>query len=211
MTLTVPEGRVELLLPAEPLPADPLPIDRERAEQAVGELLRALGRDTEDPHLHDTPRRVVEGLQELLTPRGFRFTTFPNDDGYDEPVIVRGIPFASLCSHHLLPFRGIADVGYLPGDRLVGLSKLARVVEAHARALQVQERLTSQIADQVAQELDARAVGVVMRAEHMCMSLRGARVAGTMTVTSAFRGEFGADPTFRALFQAGEPAMGAFA
>nr|BFF12320.1 hypothetical protein GCM10025699_36230 [Microbacterium flavescens] len=119
--------------------------------------------------------------------------------------MVRGIRFTSLCGHHLLPFQGVADVGYLPGDRLVGLSKLARVVDAHARAPQVQERLTVQIADHLAQRLDARAVGVVMRAEHLCMSVRGVRAQGTTTVTSAFRGELATDPAFRAHFRPGAP------
>lgn len=198
MTLTVPEPSVTRLIPR-----DSLGFDRGRAEAAVGELLRALGRDTEDPHLADTPRRVVEGLREMVTPRDFDFTTFPNDELYDEVVVVRGIRFTSLCSHHLLPFQGVADVGYLPGDRLVGLSKLARVVEWHSRGLQVQERLTVQIAEHLEQRLAARGVGVVLRAEHLCMSLRGVRATGTATVTSAFRGEVATDAGFRAQFRSG--------
>lgn len=198
MTLTA----VDLPI-ARPAMSDQPVFDRARAEAAVGDLLRALGRDPGGTHLADTPRRVVDGLRELMTPSPFEFTTFPNEDGYEEVVLVRGIRFTSLCSHHLLPFQGIADVGYLPGERLVGLSKLARVVDWHARAPQVQERLTVQIADHLEDRLAARGVGVVLRAEHMCMSLRGARVSGTTTVTSAFRGELAADAAFRARFGAG--------
>jgi GTP cyclohydrolase I len=195
MTPTAAERSIATLVPRETAG-----FDRDRAEAAVEELLLALGHDIDDAHLVDTPRRVVESLRELLTPRDFSFTTFPNDAAYDEIVMVRGIPFTSMCSHHLLPFHGVADVGYLPGYRLVGLSKLARVVDWHARAPQVQERLTAQIADQLQERLGARGVGVVMRAEHLCMSLRGARVAGAVTVTSAFRGELAADAPFRAHF-----------
>ncbi len=183
------------------VPREPVTFDRDRAEAAVEELLLAIGRDIDDLHLADTPRRVVAGLHELLTPPAFEFTTFPNDDRYDEVVIVRGIRFTSLCSHHLLPFQGVADVGYLPGERLVGLSKLARVVDWHARAPQVQERLTVQIADELEDRLAARGVGVVLRAEHLCMSVRGARAAGTTTVTSAFRGEAATDAAFRSHFR----------
>jgi len=124
-------------------------------------------------------------------------TTFPNDEGYDELVLARDIPFTSLCEHHALPFSGIAHVGYLPSDRIVGLSKLARVVEHYARRLQVQERLTVQIADLLQDALDPRGVGVVLDAEHSCMSLRGARVVGTRTVTSALRGLVRDDPRSR--------------
>lgn len=189
--------------PAPLVPLEQHAFDRDRAEAAVGELLRALGRDPDGTHLVDTPRRVVDGLRELMTPTPFEFTTFPNEERYDEIVLVRGIRFTSLCSHHLLPFQGVADVGYVPRDRLVGLSKLARMVDWHARAPQVQERLTAQIADHLDNRLVARGVGVVMRAEHLCMSLRGARVAGATTVTSAFRGELATDAGFRAHFGAG--------
>ena len=148
-------------------------VNVKRAEAAVAELLTALGRDVTNEHLADTPRRVAASLLELLTPREFTMTTFPNDEEYSELVLVRDIPFHSLCEHHLLPFRGVAHVGYVPGDRLVGLSKLARVVELFARDLQVQERLTKQIADYLQEKLNARGVGVVLEAEHLCMSMRG--------------------------------------
>ncbi len=185
--------------PLHAVAVEPL-IDRERATAAVADLLSALGRDTADEDLAETPRRVVEGFAELLTPRPFAMTTFPNDDGYDELVLVRGIPFGSLCRHHLLPFRGVAHVGYLPGERLVGLSKLARVVEHHARDLQVQERLTVQIADTLDAELAPRGVGVVLEAEHLCMSVRGVRAGGALTTTSAFRGALVHDIRARSRF-----------
>jgi GTP cyclohydrolase IA len=116
------------------------------AEEAAAEFLAALGVDLDDESLRETPRRMVAMYEELLSPAPFEATTFPNDGGYDELVVARDIPFHSLCEHHLLPFTGVAHVGYLPGERIVGLSKLARVVDHFARALQVQERLTTQVA-----------------------------------------------------------------
>ena len=182
---------------------DDAPFDRERAMSAVAELLAALGHDVDDEDdLAETPRRVADGFIELLSPAPFEMTTFPNADGYDEPVIVRGIPFVSLCRHHLLPFRGTATVGYLPADRIVGLSKLARVVEHHARGLQVQEALTTQVARTLESALAPRAVGVVIEAEHLCMSVRGVRADGATTVTSSFRGEFTRDHALQARFAA---------
>lgn len=168
-------------------------VDRQRAEAAISELLHALGRDAAADPLVDTPRRVVDGLVEMLVPREFAMTTFPNDEDYSDLVLVRGIPFTSLCEHHLLPFHGTADVGYLPGDRLVGLSKLARIVDWYARDLQVQERLTVQIADHLEGHLQPAGLGVVLRAEHLCMSMRGALAVGATTETSVFRGEVSTD------------------
>jgi GTP cyclohydrolase I len=162
--------------------------DRDAAARAVSDLLVALGRDPADRHLADTPRRVADAYLELLSPPPFNLTTFPNDEGYDELVLARGIPFQSLCQHHLLPFHGVAHLGYVPGTRILGLSKLARVVELFARDLQVQERLTKQIADWLDENLAAKAVGVVIEADHLCMSLRGVRAAGSRTVTSALHG-----------------------
>src|SRR3954462_11172116 len=167
---------------------DPAQMDHERMQAAVADLLEALGIDLTDESLQDTPRRVAAAYSELLTPLPFEATTFPNDEGYDELVVARGIPFHSLCEHHLLPFTGVAHVAYLPGDRIVGLSKLGRVVESFARRLQVQERMTVQIADWVEEYLNPRGVGVVLEAEHMCMSLRGVQKPGTITVTSALHG-----------------------
>lgn len=167
----------------------PAPIDLPAAQAAITAFLRALGRDVNDPHLLDTPRRVAAAYAEMLTPRPTNWTTFPNDEGYAGLVLVKDIPFHSLCQHHLLPFRGVAHVGYLPGERLFGLSKLARGVELFSRDLQVQERLTQQVADWLEETLSPRGVGVVMEAEHMCMSLRGVHTAGTLTRTSVFTGE----------------------
>jgi GTP cyclohydrolase I len=190
--------RLHAVVDAEPA----RPVDRARAAAAVAELLDALGRDIRSPHLAETPRRVADAFAELLTPRPFDATTFPNEEGYDELVVVAGIPFDSLCEHHLLPFSGTAHVGYLPGDRLIGLSKLARAVERFSRDLQVQERLTRQVAGWIDAELQPRGVGVVIEAEHLCMSLRGAQVRGTRTVTSAFTGVVQGDARTRREFLA---------
>jgi GTP cyclohydrolase I len=163
-------------------------IDLAAAEDGARRLLEALGADLEDENLRETPRRVAASLAEMLTPKPFEATTFPNDEGYDELVMARSIPFHSLCEHHVLPFYGVAHVGYLPGDRIIGLSKLGRVVEMYARRLQVQERMTVQIARWLEDMLAPRGVGVVLEAEHLCMSLRGVHKPGTRTVTSALLG-----------------------
>jgi GTP cyclohydrolase IA len=158
------------------------------AQRAARELLRALGADVDAAAFAETPRRVADAYAELLTPQPFQATTFPNEDGYDELIVARAIPFHSLCMHHLLPFYGVAHLGYLPGERIVGLSKLGRVVELFSRDLQIQERLTVQIADWLERELEPKGVGVVLEAEHLCMSLRGVQKLGSKTVTSALRG-----------------------
>ena len=145
--MTIAESLTNLAAPDLRLVRGGREIDLEAAERAVAELLAALGQDPRDPHTRDTPRRVAAAYAEMLTPRPFNPTTFPNDEGYDELVLARDIPFHSLCQHHMLPFKGVAHLGYLPGDRILGLSKLARVVELFARGLQVQERLTKQVAD----------------------------------------------------------------
>jgi GTP cyclohydrolase I len=163
--------------------------DQAGVESAVAALLTALGRDVTDENLADTPRRVAESMLELLTPLPLAFTTFPNEDGYADLVLVRDIPFVSLCEHHLLPFHGVAHVGYLAADRIVGLSKLARVVDLFAKDLQVQERMTVQIARWLNTQLRARGVGVVLEAEHLCMSVRGVKISGARTITSSFLGE----------------------
>jgi GTP cyclohydrolase IA len=139
------------------------PVDHARAQRAARELLLALGADVDSDGLLETPRRVADAYAELLTPRPFRATTFPNDDGYDELIIARSIPFHSLCMHHLLPFHGFAHVGYLPADRILGLSKLGRVVEYFSRDLQIQERLTTQVADWLEEELQPKGVAVCWR------------------------------------------------
>jgi GTP cyclohydrolase I len=181
-------------------PARRRPIDHAAARRAAQDLLYALGADVEDESLRDTPRRVADAYAELLTPSPFRATTFPNDDGYDELIVVRSIPFHSLCMHHLLPFHGSAHIAYLPGERIIGLSKLGRVVEYFSRDLQIQERLTTQVADWLERELEPKGVGVVLEAEHLCMSLRGVQKLGAKTVTSALRGLVREDPRTRQEF-----------
>jgi GTP cyclohydrolase IA len=180
--------------------ADRQGVDLLGAELAARDLLVALGADLDSEHLRETPRRVAKAYAELLSPRPFNATTFPNDEAYDQLVIVGEIPFQSLCAHHLLPFQGKAHIAYLPGERLVGLSKLARVVELYARRLQLQERLTTQVADWLDEHLEPRGVGVVLEAEHLCMSLRGVQTAGAKTVTSALRGLVRDDPRTRQEF-----------
>jgi len=185
-----PAERATLLsFPSSPAPAPPRRvIDRAAAHRAAHSLLAALGADLSDESLRETPRRMVDAYAEMLTSEPFDATTFPNDGGYDELVVLRSIPFHSLCEHHLLPFVGVAHVGYLPRERILGLSKLARVVELFARDLQVQERLTSQIAGWLQEHLDPKGVGVVLEAEHMCMTLRGVQKPGALTLTSALHG-----------------------
>jgi GTP cyclohydrolase I len=174
-------------------------LDLAAAERAAQDLLRAIGADVDSPALVETPRRVAASFAELVTPAEVGATLFPNP-GYDELVLVRGIPFQTLCVHHLLPFYGEAHLAYLPGESIIGLSKLARVVEAFARDLQLQERMTVQIADWLEQELAPRGVGVVLSAEHMCMTIRGVRKPGARTVTSALRGTLRDDTRTRQEF-----------
>jgi GTP cyclohydrolase IA len=177
-------------------------VDLPAAEEAARALLTALGQQLDSPHLVETPRRMATALAELLTAEPFDFTTFPNTEEYDELVLVQNIPVTSVCEHHVLPFTGVAHIGYLPGDRILGLSKFARLVEVFSRRTQTQERLTKQIADHLQAQLEPRGVGVVVEAEHTCMSLRGARAAGTRTVTSALLGTLRTDPSSRAEFLA---------
>ena len=184
--------------------ADPvLPaIDTAAARVAVADLLSALGQDITDPELAETPRRVVAAFEELLTPASFNLTTFANDDGYDELVIARDIPVRSLCAHHLLPFSGVAHVAYLPDKRILGLSKLARAVDLFARGLQVQERLTTRIGAWLDEQLRPKGVGVIIDAEHSCMTLRGIQARGSHTVTSSLHGLVRDDARTRSEFLA---------
>jgi GTP cyclohydrolase I len=190
------------LAPADAMPPAPgrRSIDQAAVRRAARDLLDALGADLDDDGLRDTPRRVADAYAELLTPSPFRATTFPNEDGYDELIVARSIPFHSLCMHHLLPFHGMAHIGYLPNERIIGLSKLGRVVEYFSRDLQIQERLTTQVADWLEHELEPKGVGVVLEAEHLCMSLRGVQKHGAKTVTSALRGLVREDPRTRQEF-----------
>jgi len=176
------------------------PIDIAGAESAIRAFLVALRQDPDAEHLRQTPHRVASAYAEMLTPREFNLTTFANDEEYDQLVLACDIPVQSLCEHHLLPFYGVAHVGYLPDQRIVGLSKLARVVERFARGLQVQERLTKQVADCLDEHLSPKGVGVVIEAEHQCMSLRGVRAHNSRTITSALHGHLRVDAAARQEF-----------
>ncbi|MGH3445127.1 MAG: GTP cyclohydrolase I [Nocardioidaceae bacterium] len=180
----------------------PHEVDLEAAERAAGDLLVALGLRVDGEAMAETPRRMAHAYAEMLRVPAFDFTTFANTEGYDELVLVEDIPVRSLCEHHMLPFTGVAHVGYLPGDRVLGLSKLARVVDFYAHRAQTQERLTIQVAEHLRDHLAPRGVGVVVSAEHTCMTLRGARATGTRTVTSALLGHLREDPAARAEFLA---------
>lgn len=175
-------------------------LDLAAAQRAAADFLHALGISTDSGGMRDTPRRMAKAYAELFSPRPFDLTTFPNEEGYDELVLARGIPLRSVCEHHLLPFVGVAHVGYLPGERILGLSKLARVVEHFACQPQVQERLTKQVADWLADRLAAKGVGVVVSAEHTCMTLRGVQAAGSSTVTSTLLGSLREDARSRQEF-----------
>ena len=176
------------------------PIDPARAQRAARELLLALGCDLDDENIRETPRRMAEAYAEFLTPQPFNATTFPNDEGYDELVLARAIPFRTLCEHHMLLFSGVAHVGYLPGERILGLSKLARLVGHFAAQPQTQERLTMQVARCLEANLRPRGAGVVLEAGHTCMTQRGIRAHGATTVTSALLGTLRTDPRSRAEF-----------
>jgi GTP cyclohydrolase I len=179
--------------------AEALP-DIEAAAVAARSFLAALGVTCDSPGMARSAARMAEAYAELLTPREFEMTTFPNDEGYDQLVVVKSIPLQSVCEHHLLPFLGVAHVAYLPGQRILGLSKIARVVEMFARRPQVQERLTQQVADWLDDQLRPEGVGVVVEAEHTCMTLRGVRAGGAVTRTSALAGALRDDPSTRAEF-----------
>lgn len=165
------------------------PVDLQAAETAASAFLAALGVSTDSESTSLTPRRMALAFAELLTPPLFEATTFPNDAGHHDLVVVTGINFSSLCAHHLLPFTGVAHVGYLPGERILGLSKFARLVDALARRPQVQEDLTQQVAGWLTSHLAPAGVGVVIVAAHLCMACRGARAHNSTTVTSAWSGE----------------------
>ena len=185
---------------SSPMPA----IDQGRIEEAVRSLIAAIGEDVEREGLRETPRRIAQMYEEIfgglrMDPREIMEVTFAEDQ-HDEMVVLRDIPFYSVCEHHLLPFHGVAHVGYLPTGRLVGLSKLARVVDAFAKRPQLQERLTGQIADCIMDALEPMGVGVIVEAEHLCMTMRGVRKPGTRMITSAMRGLFRRRPATRGEF-----------
>ena len=168
-------------------------LDAGAAQRAIRALLESIGEDPDREGLRETPRRVAEMLAELTgglheDPASLLEVTY--DERHEEMIVLRDIPFYSLCEHHLLPFSGVAHVAYIPRGRIVGISKLARVVDLFARRLQVQERLTSQIADLIDERLQPRGVAVVVKAEHLCMTMRGIKKPGSLVVTSATRGGF---------------------
>jgi GTP cyclohydrolase IA len=207
----MPRAQTALVNGAEPAQAPPRTalhvvkpsrgVDLAAAERAATAFLVALGVDLDTESLVATPARMARAYAEMFSPRPFNLTTFPNDAGYDELIIARSIPVQSVCEHHLLPFVGVAHVGYLPGERILGLSKLARVVELFARRPQVQERLTQQIADWLHDQLaPPRGVAVVVAAEHLCMTVRGVRASGANTVTSALHGQLRSQAASRAEF-----------
>jgi GTP cyclohydrolase IA len=180
----------------------PAPIDFERAERAVREILFAIGENPDRDGLKDTPARVARAYGEIFVgmtqgPEDVLTTTF--EIGHEELILVRDIEVYSTCEHHLVPFYGVAHIGYIPGrdGRVTGLSKLARLVDVYARRLQVQERMTSQIADALVEFLKPQGVIVVIQCEHLCMSMRGVRRPGSRTITSAVRGQL-RDPATRA-------------
>ena len=177
-------------------------IDLDAAERAAADFLAALGIDYDREGLRETPARMARAYAELFDAPPLQLTTFPNDESYDELVLARAIPFRTLCEHHLLPFSGVAHVGYLPGERILGLSKLARLVEHFAARPQTQERLTKQVADCLDAHLSPRGAGVLLEAEHSCMTLRGVRALGAKTVTSTLTGMLRTDARARAEFLA---------
>jgi GTP cyclohydrolase I len=162
--------------------------DHDAAEHAARAMLTAMGLNVTDGPLKNTPKRLVSLYEELLVPHEFEATVFSNSDDYSELVLARDIPFRSLCEHHLLPFYGVAHVGYVPGEYLLGLSKLARVVEACSRGFQIQERMTTQIGSWLHEHLAPRGVGVLVEGIHTCMTARGIRSVGVSTTTMAFYG-----------------------
>lgn len=176
------------------------PVDLEAAEQGAVDMLGALGLPIDSAEMADTPRRMAHAYAEMLSVGAFDFTTFPNSEGYDELVLIEELPFRSVCEHHMLPFVGVAHIGYLPGERILGLSKFARVVNFFSHRPQTQERLTTQIAGHLQQQLSPRGIGVVIEASHTCMTLRGARAVGARTVTSALLGALRENPSSRAEF-----------
>jgi GTP cyclohydrolase I len=175
-------------------------IDFGAAERAAGDFLAALGIELAGEDMRSTPARMARAYAELFESESFSLTTFPNDEGYDELVLARNIPFRTVCEHHMLPFFGIAQVGYLPGERIVGLSKLARVVQHYAARPQTQERLTKQVVNCLATRLQPRGAGVVLEAEHTCMTLRGVQARGCTTMTSALMGTLRDDARSRTEF-----------
>lgn len=160
------------------------------ARMAAGTIIECLGENSFREGLLETPKRYVKFLEEFTTPPVFNFTTFSNDAGTDEMVIVKDIDFYSLCEHHMAPFFGTGAIAYIPNDKIVGLSKLPRVLDMFARRLQNQERITKQVADYIWEHLNPKGVAVVLKARHLCVEMRGVKKPGTETITSAMMGRF---------------------
>lgn len=163
-------------------------MDKERIENAIREILLAIGEDIHRPGLIETPERISRMLSEMLQPDDYRITTFPNEEHYDQFIICKDILFYSVCEHHVLPFFGKVTIGYLPNDKLIGLSKLVRLIQHRAARLQIQERMTQEIANTLEHTLKPQGIGVIIEAEHLCISARGAKMPGHKTITSAMRG-----------------------
>ncbi len=180
------------------------PVDKPRIQEAVREIIDAIGENPEREGLRETPRRIADMYEEIfaglrMDPYKFLEVTF--DEAYSEMVVLKDIPFYSMCEHHFAPFHGVAHVAYIPHGRVVGLSKLARVVEAFARRPQVQERLTAQIVETIMEGLQPKGAAVVIQAEHLCLTMRGIKKPGAKMVTSAVRGIFKDNAPTRAEFQ----------
>lgn len=172
---------------------------KNQAQHSVRKIIEALGEDIGREGLVNTPKRYVNFLEEFFTPIEFEWTVF-DAEGNDEMIVQTNIPFFSLCEHHMLPFFGVAHVAYIPNGKIVGLSKLARCVDKHSHALQNQERITTNVADEVESVLDAKGSACIITARHLCMEMRGVKTHNAETTTSALRGVFRTDPTARAEF-----------
>jgi len=180
------------------------PVDKPRIQDAVREIITAIGENPERDGLLDTPRRIADMYEEIfagLRTDPYKFLEVTFDEAYSEMVVLKDIPFYSMCEHHFAPFHGVAHVAYIPQGRVVGLSKLARVVDTFARRPQVQERLTAQVVDTIMEGLQPKGAAVVIQAEHLCLTMRGIKKAGAKMVTSAVRGIFKDNPATRAEFQ----------
>ena len=181
------------------------PVDKPRIEGAVREIIAAVGENPDREGLLDTPRRIADMYEEIfagLRTDPYKFLEVTFDEAYSEMVVLKDIPFYSMCEHHFAPFHGGAQVAYIPHGRVVGLSKLARVVDTFARRPQVQERLTAQVVDTIMEGLQPKGAAVVIQAEHLCLTMRGIKKPGAKMVTSAVRGIFKDNPATRAEFQA---------
>ena len=188
--------------PKEPPNGQP-PVDKPRVEAAVREMLSAIGEDPDREGLRDTPRRIADSYKEIfggLRIDAAKLLTIGFEESHDEMVVLRDIPFFSMCEHHFLPFHGVAHISYIPQGRVVGISKIARLVDAVARRPQLQERLTCDVADTLMRAIEPQGVAVAFEAEHLCMTMRGIKKPGSRMITSALRGSFATEAVTRAEF-----------